>query len=333
MSVDTFLVGDGSQKLLEKGSPDVSEVDYTDQLAVSDSFDPIDRVDDISLMSGVLEKIEVSSFEDLVWVYQKYKAEAYKYFDFVLVKSLQYSGVPLREEDLVITERDKSLINYLKDRVSDLYIWKNIAYLQAFLEMRITYVVFKPLHACPLCAASKDVWYRVDTLLGRLCEGSALVHDTCDSELFPVVQRELYEGPLLGYLDTEVVALGPVDLVNVPRELLRCTDFRNLLLDFPCLEIEFVDFVEWAAKGVKDLVEGAVACVEGETLYIHNSYVGHLGPVDYIKAFLSDREELPERLSTSQALDAVRYILGGREVLQFGSAYYHAKTKERLDDV
>ncbi len=322
--VDNFFVGDGSAKLMNDCY--IEEEAHARQIAHF-SKDSVVAKDDLS--NYVPDEVSPVSFEDVEWAFHEFKKEAYAYFGYEKIKSRNFGDVPIKVEDLVLDEADKYLMHYLRNRVTDLYVWKNLAYLQAFVEMRVPFVRFEPEHSCVLCDTHRGSILGTQSVLRSLCSGGSISHAHCDSVLFPVIHREKYVGPLEGHLDVEVVLQGEIDLLNVPREYHSQKLFDLFTEDFPCLDVDFVNMATWCKGNDYPVGKGVVAAIQGETLYVHNSYVMAQGPLDFIAGFL-EGHLLPDKVDVSVLEGADQYIIGGNLAVRYNGQYYSPKTGQRL---
>ena len=106
--------------------------------------------------------------------YNETKKELFDIFDFLSIKSQALGNVPIREKDLVITDADRHIIEYIKNRITDYFTVTNIAFFQACLETGIRFVRFKKLDNCALCSAYDNYLFNVDTALNTCCQGNIL---------------------------------------------------------------------------------------------------------------------------------------------------------------
>ena len=323
--MDTFLVGDGSARLM-RGY--VEEETFSRQLVLPDAGDSLFDVKD-DLKDYDIDIVEISERSDIEWAFHEYKKEVYDIFKWVELKSSRLQGVPIKLEDLVMEDADKYLIDYLVDSVHDLSIWKCLAKLQACVSLNIEHVRVVSGHDCPMCKALSGEIRVVEDLLRLLCRGSHPLHIGAPVDLIPVVYREKYQGPLIGNLDELLVFMGHRDLINVPREIMCYTELNDLGERMSSFEVEFVNLPLWCERNkIKDS-QGLVVYVEDETMYVHNSYVGNSTPVDYIKSYLEVNMSL-DKLDNDTKHKADAYWMNGREVLKYNGAYYDATSLERI---
>lgn len=316
--MDAFLIGDGSARLLEGYVEDDS---YSKQISLEEDSIPIE--DDIS--NKVHDITELTTRDEIDFVFYQYKKQAYDLFDFVKQKSTMLRGIPVKVEDLVLDDADKYLIDYLIGTVKDLYIWRQLAQLHAYSNMCISQVQFFSKHDCQLCKANLGSIFMSDLLLRSLCTGGNISHPGCDCELFPVVYRESYEGPLANLLEIELLTLADRDFLHVPVELYR-SNRLDRFVDIPIPEVDFVNMPKWCSDNkIKDS-SGLVVYSEEETLYVHNSYVGDKGPIEFLDMYFGS-DIVPSRLTDFAGKD--QYLLDGKLVVKHGGYYYDAETGMR----
>lgn len=326
-NLDSFLIGDGSAKLMDS----YNEVDaYANQIIAEDeSGTQLVIYDDIEDHVDPALEVRVETREEVDWAFHEYKKEVYDVFGYVELKSSWMRGVPIKIEDLVFDDADKYLIDYLIDSVTDLYTWKQLAKLQACANMGIAHVRFVTNHDCPLCKSATGKIMSVENLLRLLCRGGYVTHRLCHCDLVPVVYRETYSGPLTGHLEESLVTWGGHEVRNAPRELLADPEIRALVGNTPHSKIEFVNMPAWCAEKEIDDFHGLVVHVTDETLFVHNSYVGFSTPVDYLRGFLQE-DAATEQLDTDTLKGAPAYWLDGEHVVKHNGHYYSADEGKRI---
>jgi hypothetical protein len=312
---DSFFVGDGSAKLMDGYLEEMPSLHQ--QISIPDE-PSIVSVDDRDRFQAPVVDVD----DNLVWAYTQYKKKAYDIFDFVKIKSDFLFDRPIKLTDLVLEESDRHLIDYLQDKVTDFYAWKAIAELQAYASMSVPAVRFVARHECALCKANNDRIFRVDALLKLLCRGGTISHSYCNCDLFPVVYRETYSGPLSGYLNVDMF-IHPISMVEVfdcPVEYYG-PEMDSLLEDLPGIEVVFKDM-----SSEKD---NMVVRLEDETLYVHNSYVHNFGPMEFLKQYV---QAAPTESSVDPTVLDLNdlYILNGQEAALYKGHYYNIKTGKRL---
>lgn len=316
--MDAFFIGDGSARLLEGY---VEEETYSRQICIPEEF--VEVEDDISSQSH--DVTELTTRDEVDFVFYTYKKQVYDLFDFLELKSAQLRGIPVKLEDLVLDDADKYLIDYLMATVKDLSTWKSLAQLHACMNMQVPYVQFLSDHNCPLCRASTGTIFRVESLIRSLCTGGQITHSGCVCELFPVLYRESYEGPLDNQMDIEVLTLADRDFLHVPKELYK-SGRLDKFVDVRWPEVDFVNMPKWCSDNkIKDS-QGVVVYVEEETMYVHNSYVANRGPVDFLASYLASVPAL-EQLDDLTGKDT--YLLNGQLVVKHGDHFYDAQTGKR----
>ena len=320
--LDSFLIGDGSAKLM---TGYVEANSFAHQIAVPDTHAAINLVNDVDDYADHQLEVLVIDRQEVDYAFHAYKKEVYDVFNYVELKSSWMPGVPIKVEDLVMDDADKYLIDYLINTVSDLYVWKQLAKLQACLSMGIQQVRWVSDHDCPVCRALTGKPFSTEGLLRMLCNGQHVTHTACPCDLLPVIHRESYEGVLEGHLDEPFVTWGVRDLINVPRELLADTELQTLVEDMHWLEVDFVSMPVWCAENDVEDAQGLVVHAEDETLYVHNSYVGGSTPVDYLRNFLTMSPVL-NKLGAELLRESPSYWLDGQRVVKHNGQYYDQST-------
>lgn len=318
---DSFLVGDGSAKLLTSYIEEESrghQIFIPEEKAFVLVQDDLPKVDESSI-------IQLTTRDEVDWVFYTCKKTLYDLFGFLEIKSRGWMGA-VKFEDLVMDDADKYLIDYLFGTIKDIEIWKQLATLSACQNMGISHVKFFSDHACPLCRASTGSILSVESLLRSLCTGGQVTHSGCGAELFPVLYREKYEGPLTE-LDIELITLGDRDILHAPVEFYR-TGKLDELSEIHWPEVDFVNMPQWCKDNRVD-ASGVVVYEEDETLYVHNSYVGDMGPLDFISYYVG-LSPVKEKLGEVELSVAETYWLNGKSVVKHGRNFYDAKTGERL---
>jgi len=325
-SEDTFLIGDGSARLMRDYTDDKSQAS---QLMADDASPKLVVRDDLEDYVDPALEVRVDTRAEIDYAFYSYKREAYDIYRYTELKSSWMRGQPIKIEDLVVDDADKYLIDYLVSSVTDLYTWKQLAKLQAFANMGVSYARFVTDCECPVCKAADGKIMATENLLRVLCQGGSVTHRLCVCDLQPVVYRERHEGPLVGRLDEPLVTWGLHDALHVPRELLTDCELPTLVADMPHSEVDFVCMPAWAAEnGVED-AQGLVAYLEDETLYVHNSYVGESTPVDYLRGFLQ-MDTVREELDGDTLRAAPSCWLDGQHVVKYQGHYYTADKGKRI---
>jgi len=288
--------------------------------------DVIETHDDLDFfVSERLDILDDAQYETL-WLAMKLRAfEVYHFLD---IKSAALGDIPIKERDLVLDENDHYLLDYLRQSVTDYHAVAAIATLTAYENMGIYFARFRQHDGCPVCRALDGSIFETRMLIGLLGSGGHVSHTYCDCQLEPVIWREMYDGPLNGYLCKEEVVHRGTRIVNMPVELETEILALSEALDLDC--IEFVDMKDHLRENmeVKDLA-GVVAIQEGSTLFVHHSYVGSFGPSDFLREF-AKIDRLPDRISVSSLESAEIYLLAGRRVAKFEGRYWDPVTGERL---
>lgn len=277
----------------------------------------------------VTDRVELLSFEQYGSLFFAVKRSVFDLFDFISIKSGLMGDVPMQELDLVMNEDDYYTIDYLKDITTDYYKVAQVAVLSAYDNMGVGLVRFCQHDNCALCRAHDGLFYETRALLGLLGGGGDVTHPYCECTWAPVIQREMYVGPLTGHLDHERVEVEGTELLNVPMEFLR--EIKKVAEALPFKVIRFVDMVDYLLNE-STLVEnsgGVVAFLEGDDLLVHNSYVGVHGPLQFLQE-VARAKILPATINLEGTEDAEVYYVGGRAAIKQDGKFWDAETGERL---
>lgn len=327
MDSTSFLIGDGSARLMHSYNETES---FAQQLIAEDNVTAsLEVYDDIRDCIDHKLKVSVTTRQEIDWIFYKYKKEVYDIFGYTELKSAWMQGVPMKVEDLVVDDADKYLIDYLVNTETDLYTWKQLAKLQACANMGISYVRFITEHDCPICKATNGKIISVENLTRLLCRSGHVTHAICPCDIVPVLYREKHEGVLAGHSDEEIITWGVHDALHVPKELLVNTELHDLVADMPWLEVDFVNMSEWCIQNIIGSPKGLVVHAEDETLYVHNSYVGMLTPVDYLRSFLAN-DVVCDKLDKDAIRSAPSFWLDGKLVVKVNDHYYNENTGGRM---
>lgn len=306
------LTGVADVEALKRGEVEVNDV--------------VEAEDDLDLF--VSERLDILDEEQYEKLFLAMKLRAFKIYHFLDIKSAALGDIPIKERDLLLDADDYYILDYLKQSLSDYHAVAAIATLTAYENMGIYAVRFRQQDGCPICVALDGTIFETRMLIGLLGSGGHVSHTYCDCQLEPVIWREMYSGPLEGYLNREEVNHRGVRIVNMPVE--SETEILNLSegLDFDC--IEFVDMKDHLRENleIKDL-EGIISIQEDGVLFVHNSYVGPHGPVDFLQEFARVKA-LPARISPVNLENAEIYLMGGRRVAKWDGKYWDPVTGERL---
>lgn len=293
------------------------EVESEEIIAVEDDLDEF-----------VSEQLEILDEEQYEKLFLAMKIRAFNLYHFLDIKSAALGDIPVKEKDLVLDEDDYYILDYLKQAVTDYHAVASVATLTACENMGIYAVRFRERDGCPVCRALDGNIYETRMLIGLIAGGNHVSHPYCDCHWEPVIWRELYGGPLEGYLDVDEVTHRGKKLVNVPVELE--IEIRDLSEKIAFDRIEFVDMKDHLRENleIEDL-EGIVAVVEDDVLFIHHSYVGSHGPADFLREFARIKA-LPAKISVANLENAEVYLLGGRRVAKWDGRYWDPVTGELL---
>lgn len=310
LEFDPFLVGEGSKSFMsgdrEKTNNQLTGVFSTEDLKnsfnISVNFGK-DSVSDLSTWKDQFSVVKV----DVLPLFLSEKRRSYELFDYLRVKSEGLSSL-VREEDLLISESDTYLLDYLSDKfVLDKYLVCTLAQLSAWRDMGVREVKFYSNCDCALCRAADRVVYQLQDLFHGICSGSFPTHEFCDCYYLPVI-RSREES----FLIPEIEINGTL-YKNFPCE------FKYLVDSFysKVKTIEFMDFTK--VKGWS----GECVLNRGSSLAVHWGYIGNFSPLDFLEFWLSDGE------NGSSSEDILYYK--GRKVQLINGSYIDVATGEFVE--
>jgi len=335
-SSDQYCPGYGVQSLASQlmGVQDCNDLKKSSVESKAD-FEIRDDRDDF-----IREKVKLKDSAACSDLFFQVKLQVFREFDWTKIQSTQLKGIPLREADLVLTEDDHYLLEYLSGSLSDYFAIAHIALLQAYRNMGITVARFWAKDECALCCAHDGMFYDVDYLIGLFSSGDALTHRYCECAWTPVIQREYYNGPLVGHLEVSEARRGDIILQDVPVELVEdiwsaiglhsrvdAESFKGE--DFPCKTLKFVNMRDYALND-SDLTNssGVVLIQEKDRLVVHNSYVGCNGPVEYIQEFMKKLSST--KVELDEVADEERFLVNGRFAVKRKGKFWDIETGECL---
>ncbi len=321
---DTFFVGDGSHALMEKmkvNSKNIPKLICLDGSKVDpdNSKEDFFIEDDIKEFSDDAIKMQSDEYE-VVFAENKY--EVYDKFNFLLIKSMSMGNVVISEDELVVDDADRRIIEYLKLHVDDYYAVRSVAKLMAYENMGVYEVVFKATDDCPICKAYDGLIMRTSSIIETLNSGNYISHPYCDCDFFPVIRRESYSGPLFDYLDVDSIQVGDKNILNFPVEFDN-EEFKNELSCLPFRNITFINMVDSLSSDKKIAV--AHYDEKEDVFFVHNSYVNNNGPSHFVSEFL-DSVEAPSELDSDTIMGLKRYFINGHKVVRYNNQYWDAKT-------
>ena len=319
-----FFVGAGSSRLAQNYKVPES---YADQLMEKSEGVEIPVQDDLATFE--VEKIEITSDETYRILFLSGKKKAYNLFDYLSIKSMNMGGAPRKEEDLILNEDDFQVINELKILTKDYFAVYSLAIMYTYLEMGIGEVQFKQKDNCPLCKALDGSISDLYNTINLVCAGNGITHRYCDCEFLPVIRREQSYGVLDSKLNTTLE--DGKNIINLPVEM------KDKLLGhiekLPNDIVEFLNIREYMANNNVDDSSGTVVIEDEEDiLFVHNSYVGNLGPVDFLEAFRRDEKHLPKVDLRELAGREVLYYKG-KKVVELNGKYWSPESGEEVKDI
>jgi hypothetical protein len=334
---DDFFVGGATRPPVVSKSPSLafqlagisSSKDLLEKVVDPEYQDPIEVVTEEDSDDFVIDRIDLvddAEFENLFFFAKK---RVYERFDYMRLKSENNRGVPLTEKGLVLSSDDYYVIEYFKTFMRDYFAIQQLAELTAYMEMGISFVRFRQVDGCPLCNAHDGLMYSIPYLMDQLQSSASAIHPYCECKWDPVIHRERYSGVLGPVLNIPEVICDGVQLLDVPREWLK--EIQELVPSLGCKSVQFVNMVDYGINDADEIrdTEGVVVIRQGDALKVHFSYVGCLGPVEFLAEYCKDvqvSDVLPD-----MDLDKLEvYYYNGRRVYCFQGHYWDVETKSRL---
>lgn len=307
---DSFLVGEGSAKLVANPDSDFY-ANQVQQLFANSSVKSFIIENDLNRFSDRKYARSTRKVEEL---FLKSKKEAYEVFDFINTKSKYFGDAPIRERDLIVTEEDRYIVEYLKKRRLSVVLYKGLANLLAYREMGIELAKYVTQCTCPVCSIFNGKIFSVEYLISLFSSGEYLTHAS-NFSFFPVILREYYQGPI-EKLSINITQNG-IDIIGLPIE------FSGVSIEVgdDVCRVEFVNLLDV----LKDEdSSGVVVYLDKGVLNIHNSYVGNYGPMDFLNMWLSKGESTGVDLEILKTCEP--FFLGGRKVVEYNGSYWDLET-------
>lgn len=336
--MDNFLIGDGSAKLMKHhrlernfseqlvgvfGERDLSK----DNLKSHLDQDPIvESENDIEVFANK----DVVFTEDFEKIFLICKKQVYDVFNFLSIKSEKMGDTPVKEEDLIVTKEDRDFISYMESYgPHDYFSVDKIARLLALREMGITEVMFLSVDDCPICLSYDHCIFNRDVIFFQLLR-EGFSHRYADFDIFPVVRREFYTGSLGKVLDIPRIEVSGVTFKNVPIEYKDDLDtISSKLGEGFSKEVEFTDIIRYCFLNSIEETPGMVVYEDDERIVIHNSYVGSLGPMDFLYNYIDVEKEETEKIDIS-LLEGDSYYIKGVECGEYEGSYWNKQTGEKV---
>jgi hypothetical protein len=346
---DTFFVGDGSAALAGLANP----TDFVSQLsqlfsttskseAIFEIENDLANISNNPLLTSLLTRNPKSLAKcpssSIAKIFLTTKKSSYSTFNYLDLLAEQVGNVPIKEEDLIVTESDQYIIEYLKkNRISKVSV-ENVARLIAFQDMGISQVRYFDECMCPICKVYSGKIFDIDFVMQQVMAGEYLTHPGTGS-YSPVIYRESYTGPLTQAenFNIDLLTSHEIEFVNVPIELRHQVTMVLPIILNPCdkdvvmcgNEINRVNFVNMSTylKDQKD-IDGIVVYQENDTLYVHNSYVGNMGPIEFVQEWV--KSHVTETVDLKKLKKCDTYFIKGRKVAKFEGFYYDVETGEKV---
>lgn len=322
--IDGFFVGDGSAQLINEGMLPLFG-DYSKQITKGSEVEKsFELVDDLGDFCG--EVVDVSN-DDVVGVWVESKRKIFEVFNYLSIKSKEYEGVPIRLEDLIYGDDDLYFVDVIKAMgLTDVYLISLIAQLYALEQMGFYEFRFYGVHDCPLCHSAHRGHFNTKVALSTLCSGDLFLHQYCDFDIIPVIKREVYTGPITDLsVDFEI---NGISVIGAPKEYQGeiCSYLSNL--ESVVERIEFVNMPSYCKQNRIENAGGTVSLITDKVIYLHNSYVDNMGPLEFLSfAFSSSKE--PEKISLDE-LKGETFFLNGNKVIKYKNHFWNPLTGERI---
>lgn len=347
---DSYFVGDGSAALAGLSNSNdfvtqLSQLFTNNSPTVSTSYEIENDLgkfgEEFSTTSRLINKngkgLAKCPSSSIAKIFLTTKKNAYSQFDYLNVLSSQVGNVPIKEEDLIVTENDQYIIEYLKkNRISKVSV-ENVAMLLAYQEMGFGQVRYFDECMCPICKVFSGKIFDIDFVMQQAIAGEYLTHPGTGS-FAPICYREFYQGPIpKDSLNIHEICVNGFEFVNVPIELknqvtmilpsiLNCIDKDLVMCGNSINKVEFVNFSEYL-KDQKD-TDGIVVYEENDTLYVHNSYVGHMGPIEFVEEWA--KSNTVEKVDRKKLKKCDTYFIKGQKVAKYQGFYYSLETGEKI---
>lgn len=322
-TIDSFFIGEASANaLLAKISPSSSHFLPIHQLYIpaKEKF-TFDIEDDLQRFAD-----EPTFDYNIKETFYTAKKKAYGYFNYVEILASCVGDVPVREQDLIVGENDLYIIDYLTKNKVDKYALETIATLMAYESMGLYFAKFHTDCQCPVCRNFDGQIIETDSTIRLLSSGGYITHcGPCSCS--PIVYREFYTGPLAGHLDIDQLSIVNLLVNSVPIELQSELSVALMgIVDPQVKQVNLINMAEFL-KDSKDS-SGIVIYCESDTLWVHNSYVGNLGPVEFIAEWL--KAEQVESVNMDDLRDCVVYFIKGVRAAKYKGFYWNVETGEKV---
>ena len=326
VNFDSFLVGDGSAQLMKKSSKDRSQNSSNQLMGIFDVGDLVNSKEDEceieakdDLDEFAIDPIPVDSpVEDYFFSIKK---KYFDLFDYLIEKSKQLVGRPIRERDLVLNNDDSYLLKYIESHeyVSD-QLLNQLAQLSACKDMGFVRVVFYPkesLDNCPLCKAHKGTVYYTNDLLNKIGSGEDFIHEGCACTFIPVLQNRK-ELAHIKYGLTLTAYVGDVYFERLPIEYANFLSV-GLLNALAGCKVCFVDFSDEKKIEELELSPDDVVVESGDSIYVRDSYLGSFSPLDFLEQWVFGEETRIMDVSEDSSEEV--FYLNGVKVVERNGKY------------
>ena len=317
---DNFLIGAGSQKLMDKMNPKRGR--FLDQLTGIHSLADLKKKpkrDTFEVLVDDLEEFarEYNAVKNPEEYFFNIKKRIFEKYEFLKEKSKEFAGRPVRERDLVLSNDDSYLLQYMEENgYNHTSIVNALAQLSAYKDIGLKDVVFYSVDDCPLCLAFEGSYYNIGELISIIGSEKLFIHKGAFCNFMPVFRSRSE--------DEFTVSAYVVDV-----------HFKNLPIEFE----EFItdDLLESIGKGfsvyfkdfskLEDVSPGIVARLMNTTIEVHNGYIDRFSPLDFLKEFVKSEKKLirsDEDLKISE--DQEVFFLNGKKVVEMDGNYIDVTT-------
>lgn len=308
LDFDPFFVGDGSKDLSDNPHRFGKFNDQLMNIAnVSDL--KVKHVDTVSRLNSDLDDwgVEHTIDGDILDYFISEKKRAFDIFDYLRIKSSHTNSRLLKERDLISSDDDMYLIDYLielgkctKGRL------KGLAQLLANQEMGFTEIKYINECTCGICKSASGGVYPIKSIVSLMGSESSFLHSNSIGEFVPVIRTRIAYDDL--DLDHAEFNIGKTIVEGMPKEWAKF--FKGF--DFPFEVLKFIDFSSidgWSGEVVKKL---------GNTLIVHNGYVGSYSPFEYLSTWLTSKDIEPTSTILVEGTEDIFYYNGVKVVEKDG---------------
>jgi len=291
LDFDTFLIGDGAKSLMGLDKP-----------LFMFNFD--EKEDEKIVCENDLSEFDKNPvyIEDVENIFYDIKKEIFERFGYLKRKSEQFSGQLFLEKDLIISQDDQYLMEYLKGHdLNENSLTNAIAQLCAYKELGFLRVKFYSVDDCSICNAFDGNILVVENLISNFCVKNFFSHEFMQCKFVPVIEDRKYFANYLD-IDVENVFVGETLVENFPIEYTN--ELTKILENVKYKKVIFCNFSKF-----EDVTNEVVIEVK-ENLYVDNKYLESYSPIDLLKIWLGSEEKIVEKVEGS--IEEIYYLNGKR---------------------